>query len=391
MTGQSSELATESAVSNVGQRHQYVAVIAMAAAFGATFGLTTPLISLVMNTWGVSEFVIGANSAMPGVAALIFGFYFSRMIQVIGAQRMLLSCLSVVVVACIAFPALPDVGAWFVIRFGLGAAGMGLFIVSEYWINAIASPENRGRLIAIYTTAVAAGWMLGALLLSVVGSEGWLPFLAGAGLIGLAFVPILITRVATPPVGDEAPISLGLVMRCAPAATAAAIVSGVLYLGGASLLPVYAVNQGLTESETARCIAWLAAGQLCLPLVTGVLSDRFSNRHVLIGMALLGTVMFWNFSWLFQHGIWRPLSLFLLGGLTMGTYAVALTVLGHRFRGVQLAAAMASISIMFSLGEIAGPPLVGAAMDYLTDGFSLSLAAFMTVFLVLTLVDRQET
>lgn len=371
-------------------RYQYAAVVAMAAAFGATFGLTTPLVSLVMNSWGVSEVVIGANSAMPGAAALIFGFYFSRLIQLFGAQRLLLICLGVVVVACIAFPALPNVGAWFVIRFVMGAAAMGLFIVSEYWINAIANPANRGKLIAIYTTAVAAGWMLGALLLSVVGSSGWLPFLAGAGLISLAFVPILVSRVATPPVGDEPPISIGLVVRRAPAATAAAVVSGILYLGGASLLPVYAVTQGFSESETARCIAWVAAGQLCLPLVTGLLSDRFSNRSVLIAMAVLGTVLFWNFTWLFSHWFWRPASLFLLGGLTMGLYAVGLTVLGHRFRGAQLAAAMASISVMFSLGEIVGPPVIGAAMDYVTQGFSLSLAAFMAIFLVLTMVDKQR-
>ena len=45
------------------------------------------------------------------------------------------------------------------------------------------------------------------------------------------------------------------------------------------------------------------------------------------------------------------------------TFTVGLTLLGERFRDVELVAANAVYSLLFGLGGLAGPFLAGVAMD----------------------------
>ena len=65
--------------------------------------------------------------------------------------------------------------AWFGLRFMIGAAGSVLWVSGEAWINQVADDTTRGRVVALYSMAVAGGFALGPVVLSVTGSQGRFP------------------------------------------------------------------------------------------------------------------------------------------------------------------------------------------------------------------------
>ena len=130
------------------------AIILTAAMFGVTFGLTIPLVSLVLESWGTRETVIGFIAAAPGIAALLFAPLYARVLARIGLVRMLLACMGMVVTTLLLFPVFPIVSVWFVLRFFNGAGAIGLFMTSELWI----APEaSRGRIVGFSMALVRLG------------------------------------------------------------------------------------------------------------------------------------------------------------------------------------------------------------------------------------------
>uniref|UniRef100_UPI0013D393F4 MFS transporter n=1 Tax=Klebsiella pneumoniae TaxID=573 RepID=UPI0013D393F4 len=51
--------------------------------------------------------------------------------------------------------------AWFPLRFVFGASLAVLFVLSEYWINAVAPEARRGLVLGIYATALSLGFAAG--------------------------------------------------------------------------------------------------------------------------------------------------------------------------------------------------------------------------------------
>ena len=66
----------------------------------------------------------------------------------------------------------------------VGAGGTVHWIVSEIWMNALATAHDRSRLMGVYATMLAAGFTLGPLAVRVTGLEGWQPFaIVAAGIV----------------------------------------------------------------------------------------------------------------------------------------------------------------------------------------------------------------
>ena len=68
--------------------------------------------------------------------------------------------------------------AWFLIRLIQGMSISTLFVLSEAWIVGSAGDQNRGKIVAIYSSVLSASFAAGPLLVSFIGIEGWLPFRA---------------------------------------------------------------------------------------------------------------------------------------------------------------------------------------------------------------------
>ena len=81
--------------------------------------------------------------------------------------------------------------------------------------------------------------------------------------------------------------------------------------------------------------------------------------------------------------------LFLWGGVFVGLYTLAITIVGSRFSGGDLVGIYAVMSVAWGFGALAGPPLGGFAMGLTLHGLPI-FAALACFAFVLVLLRRER-
>jgi MFS family permease len=345
------------------RRLSLAAIYACVFANGVGMGLSLPLLALIMERNGVSATLNGANATFGALAMIIASPFIPAIAARVGTVKFLAACYVVAAAALVSFRATNDLVVWFVLRFTLNTALQGLFIVSEVWINQIATDANRGRLVAIYASIFSGGFALGPIIIQGLGTAGWAPFVAGAIAMLLAMVPLISARRVVPPV-EHAPARamFGFVLR-SPSAAAAGLGYGAIEACAGAFLTVYAVRLGSPETDATLLVAALGLGNMILVPLLGWLADKVDRRWVLIlcgAMSLAGASLLplTNGAGLPALGL-----VFVWGGFIAGLYAVGLAHLGSNFKGGELAAANAAFAILYAVGVLVGPSLGGIGMD----------------------------
>ena len=202
---------------------------------------------------------------------------------------------------------------WFVLRF-INGAGLALTLVaSEFWINALVPERRRGLVTGLYTAVQSIGFVIGPVLLAVIGSRGLLPFAAGTGIMLLAVFPALLGASAAPTTHTSQNRRTVIAFLLAtPIATFAAFTFGAIE-GGMNLLPIYGMHVGEGERIAILLAAVVALGNLILQVPIGLLSDKVDRRKVLIACASVAVagacccqsrpVMHGASSWCFWSGV----------------------------------------------------------------------------------------
>lgn len=362
------------------------AVYACIFANGLGMGLSLPLFSLLLERNGVSATLIGANVMAGAVAMILVTPFIPAIAARVGTTRFLIACYVIAAVCLVGFRASASLPLWFLFRFILNAALQGLFVASEVWINQVAPERLRGRLIAIYTAIFSAGFALGPALIQLLGTQGWAPFVAGALTMLAALVPLLLIAPRQVPAIEHA--SSGAMFRfvfSSPSAAGAALCYGAVEACAAAFLAIYAVRQGVPETESTLLIGALGLGNMLLVPFIGWLADKTDRRQVLIGCGTACILAATLLPQIRAIGPWELGIVLIWGGAISAIYAVGLAHLGARFRGSDLAAANSAFAILYAMGTMAGPSLGGLAMDlWNPNGLAVILALIPAVFVAVT-------
>lgn len=363
------------------------AAIGAITAVGASLSLGLPLLAIVMDQRGFSSSLIGVNSAMAGVANILVTPFVPRLAHRFGAAQVLAAALLVATLSFPLFFVLESQVAWFFLRFVFhGSIGVA-FILSEFWINALAPPGRRGLVMGIYGTVLSAGFAVGPAILGLVGSQGAAPFIVGTAVLAAAAVPVFLALSANPAM-REAP--RGSILRhvwMVPLAAFAALAMGASESGALSFIALYGLRLGYEEASAALLVSAVAVGNVVLQIPLGMLSDRVDRRRLLLWIAAAGTLL----SVAMPAVSGTPMALFALlmlwGGMIAGLYTVGLTHLGARLSGTDLASANAAFILMYAVGMLAGPATVGAGMDlWDPHGLSVAVALFLGAYTLLAAV-----
>ncbi|UNZ51869.1 MFS transporter [Agrobacterium tumefaciens] len=362
-----------------------IAAISAISAVGVAIGLGLPLLSIILEKRGISSTMIGVNSAMAGVAAMMAASVTSKIAHDFGVARTMLLAVLISALSALGFYFAEAFWMWFPLRIVFHGATTTLFILSEYWINMTAPPKKRGMVLGIYATGLAVGFAVGPLLFSVVGSEGILPFLVGAAIILLAAIPIFMARGESPELDERPNHHFVRYVWLVPMASAAAFVFGSVQAGGLSLFPIYATREGFNESQAALLLTVMGIGNMVFQIPIGLLSDRMKDRRTMLAlMAFAGVCGTLALPVLVESWLLVAALLLFWGGLVSGMYTVGLTHLGSRLKGADLVTANAAFIFCYAMGTIAGPQAVGISMDVAgTDGFAWALAVFFGLYVVL--------
>lgn len=365
-----------------------VAAISAISAVGIAIGLGLPLLSVILDKRGISSTLIGLNSAMAGLAAMMAAPITTKLAHSFGVARTMLWAVVIAAISALGFYYASQFWMWFPLRLFFHGATTTLFILSEFWINAAAPPKRRGLVLGIYATVLAVGFAIGPLIFSKIGSEGVLPFAVGACAIMLAFIPIFIARNENPVLDEKPKKHFMRYVLLVPTATAAVFVFGAVEVGGLSLFPVYANRSGLEEAHAAQLLTIMGIGNMVFQIPFGMISDRLKDRRpMLFFMAVAGLAGALTLPYILHHWWLMAAMLLVWGGCVSGLYTVGLAHLGSRLTGSDLAAANAAFVFCYAVGTVAGPQAIGASIDFTgNDGFSWALAAFFSLYVVIFIV-----
>ena len=346
------------------RRRALAAVIGTAFGVGISIGAVVPLLALNLELRGYDAAAIGANAAMFPIGAVASSFLVPRIIARLGLFAAILLSITLCAAGMLLFPLLDDYYAWCAIRLFIGCVGVIHWIASETWINLLARDASRSRVMAVYATVMAGGFVGGPLLLSLTGIDGWLPFVAVAAASLCALIPVLLIRSAPPAMGEKLEFSLPQIMRAVPMVMAAALVAGFVDASLFALIPVHQVRAGIDTQVAVLSLSVFMAGNLALQYPLGWIADHTNRRGAALGTAAVIVAGAAAYPFLLSGlgaGFWAMM--FVWGGVSWGMYTLGLALLGERFPSGQLAAANAAFVMVYEMGSIAGPVISGAALD----------------------------
>ncbi len=368
------------------------AAIACITLAGVSLSLSIPLIALSMETRGASGSLIGLNTALAGLAVLTVAPVIPWAAATVGVSALLFGALAVGAATILAFYVVEQLWLWFPLRFLFGASFGVLFVVSEFWINALAPPNSRGLVMGLYGTALSLGFALGPAIVAATGFTSFAPYAICAGLFALAAGPVFAAGGSAPRIErPEAGRGVIFFIRLAPAATFAGFVFGAIETGGFTFLPLYGTRVGLDAASATLLGAAIALGNMLWQVPLGILSDRMDRARLLLLIGVVGAIGAAAIPLVAQWPVALYAMLAVWGGIVSGLYMIGLALIGGRFAGVDLATANAAFVVMYALGMLVGPPMLGAGFDvWNPHGAPLAMALLLGSYAVMLLIRRRS-
>ena len=338
-----------------------IAAIAAVSVFCFSLGEMYPLLSLRLEAQGISPDLIGLNSAMSPIGIIVAGLFVSRLAHHFGPKPVALWAAGLTGVVLLAYPLLPSLAAWFVLRFLQGGLVAILFALSESWVVAFARGRYQARVTAIYSSVIAAGFGAGAGVLGFTGIDGYLPFIIGALVMWLA-MPVIALVKAPASNPEDSHVGVVAFLPKAPLLLLAVLVHALLDGASIAFFPVYALAFNYSAEMAAFMVTALAFGNVFLQLPIGWLADHFPKRLVITWCFIVTGVGLVMLEWLIET-IWIWPLLMIVGASSFGIYSVGLASLGERFKGPDLVAGTAAFSAMWGAGALLGSVVVGYAIQ----------------------------
>ena len=358
-----------------------IAACAAICVFGLAFGMTYPLLSLILESRGVSARMIGINSAMMPIGILLFSPVIPIVARKFGSRNVAIVAALATSVMVVSYKIFDTLESWFILRTLQGMSISTLFVLSEMWIVKFAGSAHRGKIVAIYSSILSASFGAGPAIISWIGIHGWMPFASGGIVILLGVLPLCLLREGKFTTAEKSR-KTGIIAFApmAPMLLACVFTFAVFDAATLSLLPVYGIQSGLSVAAAALALTALVIGNTVLQFPVGWLADKLPHRPVLVGCALVTSLMLLILP-LVVATPWMWPVLVLAGTAGYGVYTVSLTSLGDRFEGVDLINGSAAFAVMWGVGALLGSVSGGLAMEELGHhGLPLHL---VVVYLIL--------
>ncbi len=364
------------------RRRDLALVIGTASLVGMTISLSLPLLSLVLERHGFPAGMIGLNAMAGGLGIFVVAPVMGPLLRRFGPRPAAAAGMAVAALTMLILPRMVAFLPWFLLRVLLSAGTAVVFVVSEAAINALVEDERRGRVLGLYATVFSIGYALGPLLVAVLGSAGYLPFLVTALLFAAGIPPVLAARGLDRALAPEdrrpaAGAFLGILRR-ASLPLLAIFGFGIVETSQFALFPVYGLAMGYEEWLIGVMLAVWITGNILLQYPVGWLADRLPPVLVLALVAGIATLTLLALPLVIADGrlIW-PL-LVLMGGTTGAIYTLGLVLVGQRFAGFELALANTVFVMMIEAGMLVGPAATGLAMSrFGPQGLPLTMAAVL--------------
>ncbi len=356
----------------------YRLLLATASSFfsAGSYWMFLPLLSVSLRAKGVSDAWVGVISGLPWAGLLLVSGFIPRLMHRLGLQRMVLTGMGVSVLVFLGFAATRSVPLWSMLCLALGMS-LGLrWSGMDTWINGSVPDHLRGRLIGAYELVLSGSMAAGPAVLAFTGSTGRGPFLAAAGVVVVAMAMLTLAgREQGGITENPGTVKAMTVLRAELAAFTGIGLVGLTEACNLSLLPLMGLGLGTGLHRAALLVVVCQTGVAAGAFICGALADKLNRRALKLVTGAVMVALPPLVPLALAHGaVWPVLALW---GLAQGgLFTVGMVKLGARFSGVALARAMSLAMVIYTLGGIFAPPLLGGVMALLGPaGLVYGLAA----------------
>lgn len=358
-----------------------VPVLIGIACIEAALGVLNPLIGIQLTQANVSSGLVGLVAS-----AYFFGFLIGTLschliIDRVGHIRAFGVFAVCTANATLLLIVLHHPYLWILLRAAAGYTMAGAFVVIESWLNDKASEENRGRIFAVYSVVAWGASGVSPLALNLHDPAGTLLFCLSTVAIGSSMIPLALTKVGNPEIGQRTHLSIWRLIGISPLGVvccfAAGIFNGALY----SLLPVYVTARGGDAQQLAFLISIGTIAAILAQYPIGHIADHYGRRPIIIGTMILSSALSLAFTLLPNMPFMHLLVLFfLLTAFSSPVYALGISQATDYVERRDFVAASSGLLFIWGLGASIGPFSVGWLMvplgpeglfDFLAVGFAL--------------------
>ncbi|OIB04462.1 MFS transporter [Paenibacillus sp. LC231] len=358
---------TEAVTPRQGRTHYFI-LIAVVIAAGLSQGLLLPVLAIFLERMGISSSMNGLNAAALYVGSFAMTLVAERLLGWVGFKKLIISGLVLVMLSLVAFPLIPSVAVWFVLRVLVGIGDSALHYAAQLWVLMMSTAKNRGRSISFYGMSYGLGFSIGPLGIPLLKYGEAVPFIILAVLFLFILLVVLFKLPNLKPEksenGEQQPAGRYLKSyRLAWFALIPAFLYGYMEAGINSNFPVYGLRSGFTLGEISALLPFVGIGGLVLQLPLGIWSDKFGRKRVLAIAGIVGGCCFLLIP-VAGTNFWATLILLTLaGGLVGSFFSLGLAYAADILPRVLLPAANVVASFHFNAGSIAGPNAGGAIME----------------------------
>lgn len=348
-------------------------------------GLQGTLLALRANLEQFSVPMTGFMMSAYFVGFIVGTFLCPKLIRGVGHIRAFSAFAAITAAAAIAHGMFIDPWLWTGLRIITGTCMVGLYMVCESWLNAMAPNEQRGRFFAVYIIITLLAMAAGQYLILVDDIGGYRLFSLTAFLVALAVVPISLTRMLQPATVITPSIGLKHLYRESPLGVTGALISGINNGAFWGLGALFAQRIGMSETGIALFMSLTIIGGALLQWPIGHFSDRYDRRRVLVtasfitaglaGLAFLAVDI--------SDTLLIAISLG-YGGFAFSLYGISVAHVNDHLETDYMLEASRNLLLIYGTGAAIGPTVAGFFMQQVGPG-SLLLFIMTTLLLLVGL------
>jgi MFS family permease len=369
------------------QRLHFFILISIVTISGLSQGLLLPLISVIFEKSGVHSSLNGLHATAMYIGVLIVSPFLEKPLRKYGFKRIIMFGGAIVVLSLALFPVWHSVSFWFILRLLIGIGDHVLHFGSQTWITFSSPIDRRGRNISFYGLSFGIGFALGPLLVPLVHLNEALPFFISSLLSLFGWFTLFLLKNEYPEnegtEKEEATFVRFLeTWKCAWPALLLPFTYGFLEASLHSTFPIYALRNELTIRAVSIILPAFAIGGIAFQLPLGVLSDRFPRKKVILFSLVIGSVSF-LLAQVLSPSVLGLIGSFFIAGMFVGSlFSLGMAYMADLVPKPFLPTGNILCGILYSIGSICGPFLVGVILQYHSGFFFLVISLFLSMITI---------
>lgn len=316
---------------------------------GAAEGYSNEVLGLLGTTWATG-FVLGC-------------FVSPQLVMRVGHVRAFSAFVSLISVTALLTGILVDSYAWVVLRIITGFCTAGTSMIIESWLNERATNESRGTIFSFYISITLIGVVGGQMLVGVFDPLTSILFMICGIVYGIAVLPTLMSKAATPQPLNSIKLDLPLLYRNSPVSFVGILLVGIANGAYGTLVAVFGTRAGLDAGTIAILLSTTIFLGAVMQFPAGKLSDRIDRRYVLAALAMTAAIAALVLL-IFTPS--DPLQIFIFVGIygaaANALYPIAVAHANDFAKSDEFVKVSGGLLLLFGIGTIIGPTIGGPVM-----------------------------